>query len=112
MKLPEKQIRYIDLPEVSETFSDSLRLATFDGQSLRIEFCVTRYDEPSHPNPQTARRYPVCRIVLTPEAAGDLLEQLYKLNEAISKETRVRGILASLSLAPTEIPLRGQTQKV
>jgi hypothetical protein len=112
MMLPEKQIRYVDLPEVSETFADSLKLALFDGQSVRIEFCVTRYDEPSPPNPQTARKYTVCRLVLTSEAATDLLDQLHNLNEAIKKEAHARKLLASLSRAPDETTVRSQTQEV
>ena len=38
-------IRYIDRPECTETFADSINHVYFDGQSLRIEFGVTRLDD-------------------------------------------------------------------
>src|SRR5262245_45037597 len=37
--------RYIDRPELAETFADSITALFFDGQSLRIEFAVSRVDE-------------------------------------------------------------------
>jgi hypothetical protein len=35
-------IRNFDRPEVAETFADAITSLVFDGQSLRIEFGVTR----------------------------------------------------------------------
>ena len=37
--------RYIDRPECTETFADSIVGVFFDGQSLRLEFGVSRLDE-------------------------------------------------------------------
>jgi hypothetical protein len=42
-------IRYIDRPDVEETFADAVSALVFDGQSLRIEFAVTRLDENNSP---------------------------------------------------------------
>ena len=56
---------YVDLPELSETFADSLVGFIFDGQTLRITFGVNRMDEPSRGQPNTGKRYPACRLVLT-----------------------------------------------
>lgn len=78
MKLPETQIRYIDRPEISETFVDSLGVVTFDGNT-RLELCATRLDQPKPPDPPTARQYPVCRIVMTPEATVVLFNQLQNI---------------------------------
>jgi hypothetical protein len=86
MKLPAKQVRYVDLPELSETFCDSLGLSLFDGQSFRIEFCITRYDEPAPQKPATARRYPACRLVLTPETGVELFNKLQKMIEAMKRK--------------------------
>ncbi len=47
-------IRYIDRPDVEETFADAVSALVFDGQSLRIEFAVTRLDEIKHNSPMTA----------------------------------------------------------
>ena len=79
MKLPEKQIHHIDRPKISETFVDSFGLVTFDGATTRLELCVTRLEETKPPNPPTAKKYPVCRVVLTPEATVDLFNQLHNI---------------------------------
>ncbi len=35
-QLPQVTLRYIDQPELAETFADSIGNLTFDGQSLRV----------------------------------------------------------------------------
>jgi hypothetical protein len=85
MKLPEEQIRHIDRPEVPETFVDSLGFITVDGPIARIELCVTRMDEPKPPKTPTAKRYPVCRLVLTPEAIITLSNQLNNIMSHLQK---------------------------
>lgn len=78
-KAPEQQqrrVQHIDLPELSETFADSIDLVYFDGQTLRINFAVTRLEQTQSPS---ARRYPSCRLVLTPTAAVELMNQIQKL---------------------------------
>ena len=49
-------IRYVDRPECTETFADSVNHVYFDGQSLRIEFGVTRLDDVKQNAPVTGRR--------------------------------------------------------
>ncbi len=78
MKLPEGRIRYCDCPDLAETFVDSLGVVTFDG-TTRLELCVTRLDPPKPPDPPTARRYPVSRIVMTPETTVALFNQLQNI---------------------------------
>jgi hypothetical protein len=77
--------RYVDRPEVSETFSDAIEGTSFDGQTLQIEFCVSRLD-PLKPNsPPTGRRYPACRLVLTPSAAVELMNRMQQISAAMVK---------------------------
>ena len=38
-------IRYIDRPDIDEVFADSVTGLLYDGQTLRMEFAVTRFDE-------------------------------------------------------------------
>ena len=85
MNIPEEQIRYIDRPEIPETFVDHLSLIALDGPIARIELCVTRMDEPKQSNPPTARRYPVCRLVMTPELIIALSNQLNNLMSHLQK---------------------------
>ena len=51
----------------------------FDGQSLRIEFAVSRVDEIKANVPITGRRYPACRLVLPPVAAMELINRMQQI---------------------------------
>ena len=68
--------RYVDRPELVETFADSITGMFFDGQSLRIELAVSRVDEIKANTPITGRRYPACRLVLPPVAAMELINRI------------------------------------
>jgi len=76
MKLPPDKVKNIDIPGLQETFVDSMGSSTFDGATLRIELCVTRLDLPKPPKPPTGKKYPVCRLVLPPDAAVELFNLL------------------------------------
>ena len=54
-------VRYVDRPDVVETFADSINSLFFDGQMLRIEFGVNRFDDMKPNAPLTGRRLPACR---------------------------------------------------
>lgn len=79
----QPKFEFVDFPELSETFADSLQSMVFDGAQLRIIFAVTRLGQPKPPAPPTGKRYPVCRLVLTAQAAEDLRKQLNGLAAAI-----------------------------
>ena len=78
-------IRYIDRPEIAETFADSITGLIFDGQSLRIEFGVTRLDDVKPNAPITGRRFPACRLVLPPAAAIDLINRMQQIGTALAQ---------------------------
>jgi hypothetical protein len=78
-------VRYIDRPDVTETFADAISALVFDGQSLRIEFAVTRLDEVRPNMPITGRRYPACRLVLPPAAAVDLINRMQQIGAALTQ---------------------------
>jgi hypothetical protein len=75
--------RYIDRPDCTETFADSINNLSYDGQSLRIEFGITRVDEMKANTPVTGRRYPACRLVLSPAAAVDLINKIQQVAAAL-----------------------------
>ena len=79
------QTRFIDNPAIVETFADSIHAFSFDGQTMRIEFCTTRLDEPKPQTPRTATQHPICRLVLTPTATLDLFNKLQKLVNALEQ---------------------------
>lgn len=78
-------VHYVDRPECLETFSDSISSVFFDGQSLHIEFAVTRPDVSAAGAPTTARRYPVCRMVLPSTAAIDLINKMQQIGTALAQ---------------------------
>jgi hypothetical protein len=77
--------RYVDRPDVSETFADTIEHVFFDGQTLRLEFCVSRLDEPAPPAQPTGRRYPACRLVLSLSGALDLMNRMQQINAALTQ---------------------------
>jgi len=83
-------IRYVDRPEIAETFADWISGVTFDGQTLRLEFAVTRLDEIKPNTPLTGRRYPACRVVLPPAAAIDLINRMQQVAAALAQAGVVR----------------------
>jgi hypothetical protein len=70
---------------VDETFADSITGLVFDGQTLRIEFGVTRVDEVKPDAPITGRRYPTSRIVLSPGAAIELINRMQQIGAALTQ---------------------------
>jgi hypothetical protein len=68
---------------MAETFADSITSLTFDGQTLRIEFGVTRLDNVQANTPISGRRYPACRLVLPPTAAVDLINRMQQIAAAL-----------------------------
>jgi hypothetical protein len=78
-------IRYVDRPDMAETFVDSVTGLIFDGQTLRMEFGVTRLDDVKPNAPLTGRRYPACRLVLPLTAAGDLINRMQQIAAALTQ---------------------------
>ena len=90
-------IRYVDRPDCSETFADSINHVYFDGQSLRIEFGITRLDDVKPNTPVTGRRYPAQRMVLTPMAAVELINRMQQVGVALAQA----GVLKATPPKPT-----------
>jgi hypothetical protein len=82
---PAPNFRYVDRPDTAETFADSITGLFFDGQTLRIEFAVTRVDEVKPNAPINGRRYPICRLVLPPSAAVDLINRMQQVGAALTQ---------------------------
>ena len=93
-------IRYLDRADMEETFADSISGLIFDGQTLRIEFGVTRFDEVKANTPITGRRYPACRLVLPPAAAVDLINRMQQIAAALTQA----GVVKAAQRPGTETP--------
>jgi hypothetical protein len=96
-------IRYLDRADMEETFADSISGLIFDGQTLRIEFGVTRFDEVKANTPITGRRYPACRLVLPPAAAVDLINRMQQIAAALTQA----GVVKAAQRPGTETPKAG-----
>jgi hypothetical protein len=83
--MPLPKLRYQDIPDLPETFADSIGQWIFDGQMLRIEFTVTRLDPGVSPDQPTGRRLPAARMVITPGCAIELIRQCQQLLAALEK---------------------------
>lgn len=95
-------IRYFDRPDLEETFADSVTGLVFDGQTLRVEFGVTRLDEVRPDAPVSGRRHPACRLVLTPGAAVDLINRMQQIGAALKQAGLIRGTPQPQSTSKTE----------
>ena len=82
---PQVQYQYVDRPEVVETFADHVQRIQFDGQTLRLEFCVTRLEDQKSGEAANGRRYPACRLVLSASAAVDLMNKMQQITAGLLK---------------------------
>ncbi len=80
------KLQYQDIPELKETFADSISKWSFDGNTLRVEFAVTRMDRPDDGSGRpVGRSVPACRLVLTANGAVELLNRCRQLTLALEK---------------------------
>lgn len=70
------KIQHVDRPDMPETFVDSVHIVAWDGQTLRVELCVTRYPGLGPESTAQVTRYPSCRLVLTSQATVELFSRL------------------------------------
>ena len=82
---PQVQFHYIDRPDVTETFADFVQRIQFDGQTLRIEFAVSRLDDQKPGDPASGKRYPAARLVLSASAAVDLMNKMQQITAGLLK---------------------------
>ena len=89
------KFRYQDMPELGETFADSMGGWSFDGSTLRLEFLVSRLDPIKAGDPASGRSVPVCRLVLTTAGAVDLIKACSQVTAALTQA----GVLRQSSTA-------------
>jgi hypothetical protein len=92
--MPDVKVTYVDQPQVGETFADSFHTLNFDGQTLRMVFCVTRQDDPDPARPLTAKQYPVLRLVMPAASGLQFIESLKQLVEQMVKQGVIQPVIA------------------
>lgn len=86
------ELRYEDRANVVETFADNVQRMTFDGRTLRVEFCVARMDDPDGKSEKrTGRAVPVVRLVLDLDGAVDMFNKMNNLQAALES----RGVITT-----------------
>ena len=93
-------IRYVDQRELHETFADSINNVFFDGQTMRIEFGITRMDEMKQGQQLSGRRYPACRLVLPLGAALDLINKMQQTANAMQQAGLLKPAAAAAAAEP------------
>jgi hypothetical protein len=81
----QPRLRYQDRHDLEETFADSIRSCVFDGQLMRIEFTVSRFDDPGALGVLEGRQVPTCRLVLNRTAMADLFNRLGQLSNVLKQ---------------------------
>jgi hypothetical protein len=79
------QARYIDSVQPAEIFADSLHTMVWDGNTLRIEFCVTRFPDAALKGEKQPEQHPACRLILTAPLATALFNRLQETMNALAK---------------------------
>jgi len=102
VRTTQVNLRYVDRTDCMETFADSINGLAFDGQSLRIEFGVTRLDEVKPDTPISGRRYPVVRLVLTPAAAVELINRMQQTAAALTQAGVVKATQPTTAVPPAK----------
>jgi hypothetical protein len=99
----QPKLRYQDRVDIDEVFTDSIRSCVFDGQVARIEFTVSRLDDPGMLGVLEGRQVPVARLVLNRTALADLFSRLNQL--------QAMGQSAKPAMEPSAIPASPQPVK-
>jgi hypothetical protein len=83
-------LAYDDRPDLLETFADNVQKMTFDGRTLRIEFCVARREDPVGDKPRGGKSIPVVRLILDLDGAVDLFNKINNLQAALENAGVIR----------------------
>jgi hypothetical protein len=83
-------IRYLDRADLEEIFVDSIISLIFDGETLRIEFVVTRLRKEKADSSISAHQFPVCRLVLPLTAAIDFVNRMQQIAPALTQPDVVK----------------------
>ena len=86
---PSIEIQYFNRPEVQEVFADFLERMTVDGttNTLRMEFTVTRMDDPQlGNNKQTGKKYTVARVVMPMPGLLDMINKFQQIASVMEQQ--------------------------
>jgi hypothetical protein len=97
-------ISYLIRADLKEIFADSISRLIFDGETLRVEFVVTRLGKETADSPISARQHPVCRLVLPLTAAMDFVNRMLQIAPVL---TRAGVVKAAQQQSGTDVTKAG-----
>lgn len=94
--------RYVERVEIVETFVDSMERMFLDGNTLRMEFTVRRWDDPKtgQTTPPTSKAYTAARIVMPLAGALEMFNKLNQLQTMLEQSGKLH---RAEPVAPTQI---------
>ena len=93
---PQIKMKYVDRPQISETYVDLMEKAFFDGGLVHIELCVKRMDDPKPPKPPTGKKVTACRLVMPLLGLVDMVDKLNAIVGQLEKD----GVIQRQHIAP------------
>ena len=94
--------RYVDRPEVSETYADSVEEIIFDGIVLKIDLATVRWDDVTPPKKPSGKRVTSCRLVLSANGALELANRLTQIMQALEKTGAIRTVAPTAPTSKTK----------
>jgi hypothetical protein len=101
---PGTKITFVDRPNLTETFADSLETFTFSDGLLRFDMCCIRLETPANPgtqNPPSAKKYPVARLVIPLDTAVTLFNQLNLVFGALEQSGTIKRETSGSVISPS-----------
>jgi len=89
---PQPQLTYVDRPEISETYADSLWRVTFNSMHLRMEFAVSRLDEPRQGQPVEGKAVTSCRVIMPLSGMIDMVGKLQTIMVQLQEARAIRQV--------------------
>jgi hypothetical protein len=96
------QMTYVDRPEISETFADSLGRMMWDGIHLRMEFVVNRLDDAQQGKPPSGRALTACRVIIPVQGVIEMAAKLQNL----MAQLQASGVLRQVHMPSPQGPQR------
>ena len=97
----ELTVRHVNRLDVNEVFIDTISGLVFDGQTLRLDGAVTRLEVAPDQRSVVASKYTACRLVMSPNAAAELISKLQQVTTRVREATAQRAEQAKVAEAAT-----------
>ncbi|SHG98772.1 hypothetical protein [Bradyrhizobium erythrophlei] len=85
-----KKLPVVPHHEVRETFADQVGFIICDGSTLKLDFEAVRMTEPTSQTPPEKQRHVVARLALSMNCAIDLINQISRLAEELTKSGLIK----------------------